>query len=77
MDLWSVFYFLKCMYFNVRSFGRRFVRQMYAVIFAVILFLLHCIIARKPYNAAAVLFGLKFADNSHYIVYKFKRSLES
>ena len=31
-------------------------------------------VARKPRDAAAVLFGLKFADNIHY---NFKSSLES
>ena len=31
-------------------------------------------VARKPYDAAAVLFGLKFADVSHY---KFKSSQAS
>jgi len=31
-------------------------------------------VARKPHDAAAVLFGLKVADN---IYYKFKSSLES
>jgi len=33
-----------------------------------------CAVARKPRNAAAVLFGLKFADDIHY---KFKSSQAS
>jgi len=33
-----------------------------------------CAVARKPRNAAAVLFGSKFADNIHY---KFKSSQAS
>jgi len=34
-------------------------------------------IARKPRDSAAVLFGLKFADNIHCKVYKFKNSQPS
>jgi len=34
-------------------------------------------VARKPRDAAAVLFGLKFADNIHIIHYKFKSSQAS